>query len=320
MKKILPAVLLIIPKIFCAQSSVDHRLAPVVPALYSEVDINTEFRERDFALSPDGTEIFYTLQSPKANFQTIIYRKKDTKGKWSRPEVAPFSGKFTDLEPAFTRDGKKLFFVSNRPITGTNIKDFDIWYLEKKDDKWGEPKNVGEPVNSTSNEFYPSVCTNGNLYFTAERKNSNGQEDIYVSVFTNGKYSEAIPVDTAVNSVADEFNAFVSPDEQFIIFSSYGRKDDKGGGDLYMSKKDAAGRWTPAKNLLFINSDKLDYCPFVTFDRQSLFFTSERHVLQNTFPDKPATYSRLLKDYSSVLNGGGNIYWVSFEEVLKNLN
>ncbi len=320
MKKILPAVLLIIPKIFCAQTSVDHRLAPIVPTLYSEVNINTEFRERDFALSPDGTEIFYTLQSPKGNFQTIVYLKKNATGKWSQPEVASFSGKFTDLEPAFTMDGKKLFFVSNRPLTGTGIKDFDIWYAEKKDDKWGEPKNVGEPVNSTSNEFYPSVGANGNLYFTAARKNSTGGEDIYVSVYANGKYSEAIPLGIAVNSVADEFNAFVSPDEQFIIFSSFGRKDDKGGGDLYMSKKDAAGRWMPAKNLLFLNSDKLDYCPFVSFDRQSLFFTSEKHVLQNSFPDKPATYSLLLKEYSSPLNGGGNIYWVSFEEVLKNLN
>ena len=51
-----------------------------MPMLYSEVNINTEFRERDFALSPDGTEIFYTLQSPKGNFQTIIYLKKDAKG------------------------------------------------------------------------------------------------------------------------------------------------------------------------------------------------------------------------------------------------
>jgi len=319
MKKILSAVFFIIPKIFYAQSA-EHGTAPVVPMLYCKVNINTGFRERDFALSPDGTEIFYTLQSPKGNFQAIIYLKKDAKGKWSHPEVAPFSGKFTDLEPAFTIDGEKLFFVSNRPITGTGIKDFDIWFVEKKDNTWGQPQNLGEPVNSTSNEFYPSVCANGNLYFTAAGRNSNGQEDIYVSVFTNGKYGDAIPLDTAINSGADEFNAFIAPDDQFIIFSSYGRKDDKGGGDLYMSKKDAAGKWMPAKNLVFLNSDKLDYCPFVSFDRQSFFFTSERHVLQNSFQDKPATYSRLLKEYSSVLNGGGNIYWVSFDEVLKNLN
>ncbi len=318
MKKILPLVFLILPGILCSQMNTDHGLPPNVPMLYSEININTEFRERDFALSPDGTEIFYTLQSPKGNFQTIIYLKKDAKGKWSQPEVALFSGEFTDMEPAFTTGGEKLFFASNRPVTGTSIKDFDIWYVEKKDNKWGQPKNMGEPVNSTSNEFYPSVSINGNLYFTTTGRKSNGGEDIYVSVLNNGKYADALPLDTAVNSVADEFNAFVSPDEQFIIFSSYGRKDDKGGGDLYMSKKNAEGKWMPAKNLVLLNSDKLDYCPFVSFDRQCLFFTSERSVLQNSFQGTPATYSRLIKEYSSVLNGGGNIYWVSFDEVLKN--
>ena len=111
--------------------------------LFSEVNINTEFRERDFALSPDGTEIFYTLQSPKGNFQTLIYLKKDADGKWSQPEVARFSGKFTDLEPVFTMDGKRLFFVSNRPITGTAIKDFDIWYVEKARQQMGTAQKPG---------------------------------------------------------------------------------------------------------------------------------------------------------------------------------
>ena len=161
----------------------------------------------------------------------------------------PFSGKFTDLEPAFTMDGKKLFFVSNRPITGTALKILTSGMLRKKTTNGESPKIWASRLIATSNEYYPSVSANGNLYFTAARKNSTGGEDIYVSVFANGKYSKPIPLDTAVNSVADEFNAFVSPDEQFIIFSSYGRKDDKGGGDLYMSKKNAAGRWMPSKNL-----------------------------------------------------------------------
>src|SRR5262245_20946608 len=146
MKKILAAVLFILPKFIFGQMSAEHWLPPVSPALFNEVSINTEFRERDFALSSDGREIFYTLQSPKANFQTIIYLKKDSKGNWASPEVASFSGTYTDLEPAFTIDGKRLFFVSNRPVTGTDLKDFDIWYVDKQGDKWGQPKNVGQPV------------------------------------------------------------------------------------------------------------------------------------------------------------------------------
>jgi hypothetical protein len=128
-------------------------------------------------------------------------------------------------------------------LTGNTIKDFDIWYVEKKDSKWDEPKNLGETVNSSTDEYYPSIALSGNLYFTAAYKNSVGKEDIYVSILENGKYATPVPLDTAVNSKTFEFNAFVSPDEQFIIFTSYGRKDGKGRGDLYMSTKDASGKW-----------------------------------------------------------------------------
>lgn len=304
-------------QIVWAQNSSGFVKPPAKPVLFAEASINTNLSERDMALSPDGSEIFYTLQSPARNFQTILYLQKDMKGQWGKPEVAPFSGRYSDLEPAFTTDGKKLFFASNRPLTGDKIKDFDIWYVEKINGQWGVPNNVGDPVNTPVDEYYPSVANNGNLYFTATRKNTVGKEDIYLSTLENGKYNEPIPLDAAVNSTTYEFNAYVSPDEQFIIFTSYGREDDKGKGDLYMSIKDGKGKWQPAKNLGRLNSDRLDYCPFVSFDKKILFFTSERHILKETFADKATNYAELIRNYSSPLNGGGNIYWINFDELMQ---
>jgi len=307
-------------QVLLAQNSSGLVKHPAMPVLFSEININTNLSERDFALSPDGNEIFYTLQSPGRNFQTILYIQKDKKGNWSKPECAPFAGRYSDLEPAFTTDGKKLFFASNRPLSGNKTKDFDIWYVEKKNGRWEEPKNIGEPVNTPSDEYYPSITQSGNLYFTAAYRNAIGKEDIYLSVWENGKYKEPFPLDSAVNSTTYEFNAFISPDEQFIIFTSYGRKDDKGKGDLYISTKDANGKWEPAKNLTMLNSDKLDYCPFVSFDKKKLFFTSERHVLKESFTGKAVNYAELLRSYSSPLNGGGNIYWVNFDELMQGMH
>jgi hypothetical protein len=320
MKKTITILSFLFPAWLFAQTNGIFTTPPSTVSLFNELDINTGLRERDFALSPDGTEIFYTLQSPQGDFQTILYLKKDSKGKWSKPEIAPFAGKYSDLEPAFTPDGKKLFFASNRPLTGQTTKDFDIWCVEKKGNKWGDPINLGEPVNTSTDEFYPSITLRGNLYFTAAYKNAVGKEDIYLAVFENGKYNTPVPLDSAVNSTTYEFNAFVSPDEQFIIFTSYGRTDDKGRGDLYLSTKDLDGRWQPAKNLTLLNSEKMDYCPFVSFDKKKLFFTSERHALKGSYPDKPATFDDLVASYSGSLNGGGNIYWVSFDEAIKSLN
>ncbi len=316
LKKTLFIFPVVFPLALMAQNKSGFVKSSPAPVLLSEIDINTNLSERDFALSPDGNEIFYTLQSPARNFQAILYLQKDTKGNWSKPEVAPFAGWYSDLEPAFTTDGKRLFFASNRPITGNKIKDFDIWYVEKQNGKWGDAKNIGDPVNTRDDEYYPSVAECGNLYFTAAYKNATGKEDIYLSVWQNGKYKEPVPLDSAVNSATYEFNAFISPDEQFIIFTSYGRKDDKGGGDLYMSIKDADGKWTPAKNLVTLNSDKLDYCPFVSFDKKTLYFTSERHIVKDFFADRPVNYSELIRSFSTPLNGSGNIYRVNFDELM----
>ncbi len=299
-----------------AQQTPDFAQPPASPELFVAGIISTGLSERDFALSPDGTEMFYTLQSPQGIFQTILYSKKDKQGKWSKAEIAPFAGKYSDLEPVFTADGKKLFFASNRPVGGTEIKDFDIWVVEKENGNWGDPKNIGAPVNTTADEFYPSITKSGNLYFTAAYKNAVGKEDIYLARWENGHYTEPVPMDTAINSNMYEFNAFVSPDEDFILFTSYGRKDDKGRGDLYMSKKDAKGKWQPAKNLALLNSEKLDYCPFVSPDKKILFFTSERVGLKKSYQDKPVKIDELIKSFTSVQNGGGDIYWVSFEWII----
>jgi len=62
-----------------------------------------------------------------------------------------------------------------------------------------------------------------------------------VCKFTNGKYSEAESLPDSINFTGDEFNAFVDPDETYIIFSGYKRRDGYGSGDLYISKKNEKG-------------------------------------------------------------------------------
>jgi hypothetical protein len=202
-------------------------------------------------------------------------------------------------------------------LNGSEIKDFDIWVVKKENGVWGEAKNIGLPVNTAADEFYPSATKNGNLYFTAAYANAPGKEDIWLAKWENERYNTPVPMYTAINSKMYEFNAFVSPDEDLIIFTSYGRKDDKGRGDLYMSVKDGLGKWQPAKNLDFLNSPKLDYCPFISFDKKIMFFTSERISIKNSYPDKPAKVDDLVRSFKGTQNGGGDIYWISFDKVLE---
>jgi Tol biopolymer transport system component len=317
---ILPAIVLVSFSNSIAQVKLPaFNTPPEKLAIVGDGTISTPMNERDFALSPDGSEIFYTVSTPKSTYQTIVYSKKQSSGDWSSPEVASFAGEYTDLEPLFSSDGKTLYFASNRPLTGTEPKDFDIWKITRVGNGWSSPENLGQTINTEGDEFYPAIGKSGNLYWTATYKGGPGREDIWMSEWKNNQYQKAIALDTAVNSKFYEFNAYVDPNEQFILFTSYGRKDDTGGGDLYMAVKDASGKWKPARNLKELNSKQLDYCPFVSPDGKALFFTSDRHQLPTTFHGEKATVKKLKDVQNSQQNGNGNIYWVGFEAIYKQM-
>lgn len=271
--------------------------------------ISTEFNERDAAFSPKGDEFFYSLKGP-LNYSLIQIKK--VAGIWLEPEVAEFSGKYSDLEPCFSPDGKKLFFVSNRPLDNSgDTKDYDIWFSEKTDSGWGKPINPGEPLNASTNEFYPSIVKNGTVYFCSRTKGSIGGEDLFYSKFINGKFQRPINLGDSINTTRDEFNAFVSPNEKFIIYTSTGFGVGFGGGDLWISFKNKNNVWEKPINMGDeINSTKLDYSPNITPDGKYLFFTSNR-IEELPVITKPLSYDEIIKKLKSPYNGGQNIYWVS---------
>ncbi|MBK6902046.1 MAG: PD40 domain-containing protein [Saprospirales bacterium] len=281
--------------------------------LFAPGIISTPRNERDLAISPDGLEIYYTLSSPDNLVRAIVQIVQEN-GQWQPPQVASFSGSHGDIEPFFAPGGKRLYFSSNRPVNETDGSvDYDIWYVDRTETGWGAPQNLGPPVNTPEDEFYPSVAANGNIYFTAAYENSKGTEDIYLSVFQDGQYLDPVSLDTAINTKKYEFNAYVSPAEDLIVFSSYGRPDDLGGGDLYYSEKGDNGQWMPARHMENgINSPKLDYCPFVDDKSRNFYFSSSRRAPRSG--ESALVMEDLIRECEGIENGLGNIYRVGFAD------
>ncbi|WP_298512450.1 hypothetical protein [uncultured Kordia sp.] len=306
-----------------------HLVAQNQPKFTFEKDVSTptvflqlpEFKNinvRDMAISPTYDEIFFTLDAPKSAFRTILTSKK-VNGKWSAFTIASFSGTYHDIEPAFSPDGTQLFFASKRPIGDeTNPKkDYDLWGVTKENGTWKSPTRLPETINTVKNEYYPSIANNGTIYFTAERDDAKGKEDIYKSEFKNGSYQTPVSLGAGVNTKTYEYNAYVSPDESFIIFGSYGRKGSLGRGDLYISFREN-GVWKEAVHLgNAVNSNQIDYCPFVSFDKQYFFYTSEKSAIQPTY--KNMTMKKLKEVINSGSNGTSKIYYLSFDKLLKSL-
>lgn len=268
---------------------------------------------RDIAISTDGTEIYFTAESPKKDFSAILFMRSGKGGKWSAPEIAAFSGKYRDLEPFLSPDGLQLFFASARPndANSTQPKDVDIWRVTRSaiGGAWSEPENLGNIVNTDKDEYYPSVASSGNLYFTRFAQDKSRKEDIFISRWENGKYIAPQALSDSVNSKTYEFNAFIAPDESYILFTSYGRSDDLGGGDLYIAHRNKEGGWQPAQHLgNDVNSTKIDYCPFV--DKNGvLYFTSERNEIP-AYQEKKTTWKGLQSQFQQYANGMGRIYTV----------
>lgn len=288
--------------------------SPVVPFLMKET--NHLQNIRDCALSPDGNEFYFTHQ--KADFSySVIYQMKRKNGTWTKPVKLSFCKKYRYLEPAFSPNGLRLYFVSDQPHGDTETTDFDIWYLEREDVdlSWSEPIHPQASFNSEFDEFYPSVTEKGDLYFTSERTGTKGKDDIFCARFQNGIYEQAISLSDSINSDGTEYNAWVSPDATVLIFGAYKRPDGLGSGDLYISFAKSTGEWRQAINLgSIINSDKMDYCPFIDVKDKVLYFTSRRPV--ETMPYAKA-YQR---EQAKFPGGRSRLFCVPLNEIswLKN--
>ncbi|RKE98030.1 TolB-like translocation protein [Ichthyenterobacterium magnum] len=275
-----------------------------VPTPFLENVVKQFPNVRDIALTKNQDEVVFSAQSFMGDMSALIACKR-VNGIWQAPELISFSGQYFDIEPFFSKDGLKLFFASNRPIDASSneTKDFDIWYVTRKSklDDWSKPINLGAPINTTMDEFYPVITDSKNIYFTLDNPKLKQKDNIYVSEYINGSYTNPKSLGNEINSDGYEFNAFVAPDETFIIYTCYNRKDGLGSGDLYLSKKQDDRTWSVATNMgEKINSNKMDYCPFVDITSNTLYFTSKRlgnHTKLN---------SKSIEDLQSIFNQYNN--------------
>jgi Tol biopolymer transport system component len=199
-------------------------------------------------------------------------------------------------------------------VNGKPKTDYDIWCVERAPRGWGEPHNLGAPVNTDSNEWFASVARDGTLYFSSSRPGGKSTSGLYRARLVGGKYAAPEPLDD-INKVGDgQTEPYVAPDESFLLFSSYGRADGYGGWDIYISRRRGGG-WTEPRNLgPKINTSTRDYSPRLTPDGKYLFFTSERNF--STQPlSRRLNYEELLTRLHGVLNGNGNIYQIELGAV-----
>jgi hypothetical protein len=295
------------------------------PVLFAPGWVSTGLYERDVAITPDGDEFYFGLLSQ--GYATIAVCRRTDDG-WTPPEIAPFSADpaFMDLEPHITPDGSMLMFLSTRPREGEEAKpgwaDQDIWVVDRVGTGWGDPYNLGPPVNSDAAEFYPSVTREGTIYFTRTVTEDDKRRSLILRARKTGDgYDEPEILPVQVNPGDNQYNAFIDPDERYLIVCIAGLDDAIGRSDYYVCFRDESDTWFGPVNMgpLINTPDNTAPSPYVSPDGRYFFFASTRKIESGGEDSSPRSYDRIRLMQTEPGNGRSDIYWVdaSFIEGLR---
>jgi hypothetical protein len=295
------------PGPYLGQTPPDSGAAPFAPGV-----VSTGLYERDLAATPEGDEIYWTVVL--GNFtNAAVVGSRLTEAGWTDPEVMPFAAdpRVKTIEPFITPDGSRFLFVSDRSHEpgGPAREDEDIWVMERDGEQWGEPRPLPAPVNTEASEFFPSVTRDGTIYFT--REGDGVENGIYRSRWVDGSYTEPEFLPPEVNAGRARFNAYVAPDESYLIVPVFGLPDSRGATDYYVVFRNDDDTWTEPVNLGDrVNSDgRQEYSPSVTPDGRYFFFMAARPADPDDLPAR-MSLDWFRRENEAPTNGQPNVYWM----------
>jgi hypothetical protein len=142
--------------------------AELSPQIFAAGIISTDLDESCGSFSPDGQSFYFVRRGAYTTSPpiSIICFSEFRDGKWSHPEVASFSGMYLDGSHYFSSDGKRLYFGSKRPIeSNPKGRDWNIWFVERVENGWSEPKEIGNPINGPQNDTNPAPAADWDALF-----------------------------------------------------------------------------------------------------------------------------------------------------------
>jgi ankyrin repeat protein len=233
----------------------------------------------NIVFTPDGREAYWSGTYPAAGSDKLEYQiltMKQVQGTWGAPRLAPFCRlEYQDDCPSITPDGKRIFFLSRRPLKpGGPLADREnIWTAERRGDSWGEPEYLGDAINSLSVHWQVSTDLKGNLYFGGQDPEGKAMGDIFVSRLDNGRFLKPEKLDPAVSSADHEHSPTIAPDGSYIIFSRASQQRVQMG--LFISFRNKDGHWGEAVCLNeVIGCPTASQCTAVTPDGKFFFYVS----------------------------------------------
>jgi hypothetical protein len=246
--------------------------------------INSSAQEHAANISADGLSLFLTSDRSGGFGSDDIWvtTRATINDSWSEPInlEPPVNSSYPDGFPSISADGLTLYFsANNRPGIG-GPGGADIWMTTRstKSVFWGNPVNLGSPVNSASFESTQSISSDGlTLYFDSDRPGGSGDSDLWVTTRStiNDNWNTPINLGSIVNSSSLERGPSISSDSSTLFFES-NRPGGSGGRDIWMTTRATKdGSWNEPVNLgPTVNTARWDKRPNISADGLTLYFSS----------------------------------------------
>jgi Tol biopolymer transport system component len=234
------------------------------PTVFVQEGVSLPNEESAPTFMPDGNVVYL------ADNNTIRFSKLAS-GRWTKPIVAPFSGQWKDWDPFITPDGKRLIFVSDRPLAGMPQdkpqKNNQLWYVDHlSGDSWSQPRHFDAPVNVNGfNDYAPSVSRSGTLCFCSRGREGNKRMNAYYTKWLGDHYDN--PKLLVLNGDNDVFDPYIAPDESYIIFGS--------NKNLCISYRHG-DTWSAGQKLSAqVNNGNFNGGPYVSPDGKMLYYAQD---------------------------------------------
>lgn len=205
--------------------------------------VNTEYHEASVAITKDGKTMYFTRDNLTRR-NRLDYTKDGTThlelykatldeetNQWKDLEQLPFNDNiFSTGHPALSPDEKQLYFASDRE---GGFGESDIYVVDiLEDGTYSEPRNLGENINTVGRELFPSISSDGTLYYSSDGLVNFGLLDIYKSNIINDEDAQSENIGEPFNSTFDDFAYTYNPETKEGYLSS-NREGGKGSDDIY---------------------------------------------------------------------------------------
>jgi len=191
------------------------------------------------------------------------------------PQINKF---YIHAYPVLTADQSTLIY--SRRVGPRVSDDEDIVISRNVNGKWSDPVSIAPNINTAFNEGACSISGDGKtlVFASCNREDGLGQCDLYIAYNQGGVWSDPVNMGRNVNSPAWDSEPSISADGKTVYFSSR-RPGGLGKEDIWVTRRDENGEWTPAVNLGSpVNTKGREVSPFIHADGKTLYFSSDELI------------------------------------------